>query len=540
MSNDVIIKNGNIMDGTGKPYFEADVIIRGDRIEDIGSFRDADATKIIDANGLMVAPGFIDIHTHLDFFLPNRRHAQVLESWAHQGVTTIVSGNCGYSPAPINHDVEDYVSTFWNFALPHDGLKYEWTTMAEYLDFLEKNGQAFNVAFLTGHNTLRTNVMGWDARFAKPEEISEMKKMLKASLEDGSIGLSLGLYYCPGIFSHTDELMEIASVLTEFGAPLVPHTRGLTDHYDKAVKEVVNIAEKNKIPLHISHHAGGTGLVRKKALKAIKSARDRGLEIGHDNMPWAGGCTAILAHVPPWTLDGGFDKFVERVQNPDIRKQAIDEMINFKPQWPNWEHKYFTDKFFDLHTHICGFKLEKNRKFEYMTIEEIAKELNKDMYDAIIDLIIEEKGELFTVGYMDHPMAVKYYDDLIADPNCSIETDVIGVDFKNPFPVSYGTFTKVLGEMARDRGVITQEEAVRKMTSLPAKQMQLKDRGIIKKGYFADITIFNPKTVNSYVSFTDHFLPSKGIKYVIINGKIVLEEGKYDAEAFAGKVLRRS
>jgi N-acyl-D-amino-acid deacylase len=231
---------------------------------------------------------------------------------------------------------------------------------------------------------------------------------------------------------------------------------------------------------------------------------------------------------------------VERVQNPDIRKQAIDEMINFKPQWPNWEHKYFTDKFFDLHTHICGFKLEKNRKFEYMTIEEIAKELNKDMYDAIIDLIIEEKGKLFTVGYMDHPMAVKYYDDLIADPNCSIETDVIGVDFKNPFPVSYGTFTKVLGEMARDRGVITQEEAVRKMTSLPAKQMQLKNRGIIKKGYFADITIFNPKTVNSFVSFTEHFLPSEGIEYVLINGKMVLDEGKYDAEAFAGKILRRS
>lgn len=344
----------------------------------------------------------------------------------------------------------------------------------------------------------------------------------------------------PGIYSNTDELTQVSSVLSEFGAPLVPHTRGLTVHYDKAVQEVIDIAEKNQIPLHLSHHAGGsTQRVRRKALKAVKAARDRGLEIGHDNMPWAGGCTAVLAHMPPWILNGGIEKLLERLQDPDIRNQVIDEIKNFQPQWPNWEHKYWTDKFFDKNTHICGFKLEKNRKFEYMTIEEIGKELSKDMYEAALDLIVEEKGRLFTVGFMDHPLAEKYYDELIADPYCAIETDVIGVDFNNPFPVSYGTFTKVLGELARDRGVISQEEAVRKMTSLPAKQMQIKNRGILKKGYFADITIFNPRTVNSRVTFTKHFKHSEGIENVLINGKIVFEQGKYDANAFAGKVLRR-
>lgn len=538
---DILIKNGILMDGTGKPAFKADVKIKRDRIDDIGSFEDAEASRIIDAKGLVVAPGFIDSHTHLDFFFSNPRHSEVLESWAHQGVTTIVAGNCGYSPAPINHEKEELINTFWNFALPHDGMKYDWNTFGEYLDVLQRNGQAYNVAILTGFNTLRTNVMGWDARFANPEEISEMKKMLKQSLKEGSFGLSLGLYYVPGIYSHTDELMELASVLTDFGAPLVPHTRGLTNHYDKAVQEVIDIAEKNKIPLHLSHHAGGDfGRVTTLAKRAVKKAIARGVKIGHDNMPYAGGCTAVLAHMPPWLLDGGIEKLLERLKDPEIRKQVIDEIENFEPKWPNWDHKYWTDKFFDKNTYICGFKLEKNQKFEYKTIKEIAKELNKNIYEALLDIVLEEKGKLFTVGFSDLPIAEKLWEELIKDPNCSIETDVIGVDFNNPFPVSYGTFTKVLGQIARDRGVMTQEEAVRKMTSLPAEQMQIKERGLIKEGYYADITIFNPNTVKSNVSFTKSFVHSEGIEYVIINGEVVLDHENYNSEAFAGKVLRRS
>ena len=186
MNGDVLIKDGIVMDGTGRPAVRADVIIRGDRIEDVGILPDADASRVIDATGLAIAPGFIDVHTHLDFFLPSPRHAQVLESWARQGVTTIVAGNCGYSPAPINHDYEDTVSTYWNFSLPRDGLKYEWTTMAEFLDFLQRNGQAFNVAILTGHGMLRTNVMGFQARFAEAEEVytDKEKEALTKRLAD--------------------------------------------------------------------------------------------------------------------------------------------------------------------------------------------------------------------------------------------------------------------------------------------------------------------------------------------------------------------
>ncbi|MBW2086735.1 MAG: amidohydrolase family protein [Deltaproteobacteria bacterium] len=345
MANDVLIKNGMVMDGTGGAAFRADVIIQEDHIKDLGLFPEARALKEIDAKGLIVAPGFIDVHTHLDFFFPSKRHAEVLKSWVYQGVTTIVAGCCGFSPAPINHDYEDILSTYWNFALPHDGLTYEWTTMDEYLDFLQRNGQAFNVAILTGYNTLRTNAMGFQARFANVAEIAEMKRMLKESLEAGSIGLSMGLFYCPAIFSNTDEIMDVSSVLSEFGAPLVPHTRGLTVTYDKAVEEVIGIAEKYHIPLQISHHAGGAGEVRVRAVKAVQEAMDRGVEIGHDNIPWANGPTTILALLPPWLFNGGVDKALERLKDPDVRKQVVEELKNFIPQWPTWENNYWTDKF---------------------------------------------------------------------------------------------------------------------------------------------------------------------------------------------------
>ncbi|MCK4252750.1 amidohydrolase family protein, partial [candidate division WOR-3 bacterium] len=542
MSNNVFINNGMIMDGTGKPAFKANIAISGDRIENVGQFEDKDASITIDAEGLVVAPGFIDVHSHLDFFLPSPRHAEVLKTWIQQGVTTIVSGNCGFSPAPINHEYEETISTYWNFALPHDGLKYEWTTMAEFFDFLEKNGLALNAAILTGHNTLRTNVMGFQSRFANSQEISEMKRMLRESLDAGSIGLSLGLEYIPGIFSNTDEILELASVMTEYNTPLVPHTRGLFSKlYAKAIKEVIFVAEKNNIPLQISHQCGGgIGRIRKLAIKAIEMAIDRGVKIGHDNIPVPNSSSTVLLLFPPWLFDGGMEKFFKRIQDPNIREQAENEMKKFVPKWPPWENKWWTGREYNHQLYLCGFQKEKNHKFETMKINDIAKELNKDPFDAFIDLVIEERGKLFYIsGQFYNEMAEDFVYDLLSDPNCSLGTDIVGTDFKTISPVAYGAFTKVLGQMSRDKGIMPQEEAVRKMTSLSSQQMGLKDRGIIEKGAYADITIFNPKTVKCNSSYTNPYQPSEGIEYVLINGKMVLEKGSYNADAFAGRVLRR-
>ncbi|MBI4833024.1 MAG: D-aminoacylase [Candidatus Lindowbacteria bacterium] len=550
MGNDVLIKNGMVMDGTGAPAFRADVLIRGDRIADVGLFPDAQASKVIDAAGLVVSPGFIDVHTHLDFFLPSRRHAQVLESWARQGVTTIIAGNCGWSPAPINHKYEDWVSAYWDFALPHDGLKYEWTTMAEFLDFLDKNGQAFNTAILTGHGMLRTNVMGFQTRFANPDEIAGMKRTLKESLEAGSIGLSLGLYYVPGIYSHTDEILEVASVLTEFGAPLVPHTRGMSETYGEAVQEVVRVAEENKVPLHISHYGSfvrDDPSVMDRANKAITEAKARGVKVGYDYIPYSTGSTALVSLFPPEVFDGGMDKFFSRIEDPLVRRRIVHGWETVVPAWPNWEHSWWTDNHYhnaynswSLVT-LGGFRQEKNRRFENMSVEQIAAALNKDPFETVFDLTLEERGRLYVSGgTYDNPMDEDDIAEAVSHPDCSIASDIVGADLRTPNPCAYGTFPKVLGRFARDKGAMTQEEAVRKMTSLPASQMGLKNRGVIRKGAFADITVFNRETVIDRASFGNPFQFSEGIEYVLINGKPVLEKGNYYANAFAGRVIRRS
>lgn len=544
MSTDILIKNGIVIDGTGKPPFKADLIIKNERIENIGNFKDVQATKIIDARDLTVAPGFIDVHNHLDFIFPSPRHPEILKGWIYQGVTTIVSGNCGISPAPIKHvDLKDTIR-FWGNLMPREGLEFEWTTMAEYLDYLENVGQAFNVAILTGHNTLRTFVMGFQARFAKTEEIDEMKNLLRESIQAGSMGLSIGLAYIPSIFSNTDELIQLASVLTEFDPPppIVPHVRGMfTKFYDKAIEEVIKVAEINKIPLQISHHAGG-GLsrARKRAIKAINEAIERGVEIGHDNIPWPTRRTTVLKIFPAWLFDGGLDKFFERLQDSEIRKQAVDEIMNYVSKWPPWENRYWLEKDFNLQIQINGFKKDKNLKLNNMKLKDIAIELNKKPIDALIDLVLDESGDLFFLsGRPDDPMAEDYMIRLFKDPNCSVGTDIVGIDFNSPCPGAYGGFTKILGNFVRERGELSLEDAVYKMTSLPAKQMQLKDRGIIEKGKFADITIFNPKTIKALASFKDPHQLSVGVEYVLINGNVILEKGNYYSNKLAGKVIRR-
>jgi N-acyl-D-amino-acid deacylase len=576
MDQDILIKNGMVMDGTGTPAVRADVIVQGDRIEDVGNFPDAKASKIINAKGLAVAPGFVDVHTHLDFFLTSPRHPQVMERWARQGVTTIVAGNCGFSPAPILPQAQDTVDKYWNFAFPRDGLNFEWATTAEYFEHMNRNGLAYNVAVLTGHNVLRMNLMGMQERPPLADEMSEMKKMLKASLEAGSIGLSIGLLYCPGCFSRTEELTELGSVLTEYGAPLVTHTRGMSEIYDEAVKEVIGVAEANNIPLHLSHHFGGfvTGklvspiqfktklsfLLAKmmgetftvknqlktmpahhRANERIAHARERGMEIGHDMLPWVCAFTSLLTILPPRLYTGGFDGLFEQLRDPEVRRAIIKEKETAIPRWPTWENNWWTDNLFDGSFVLGGFRDERNLRYENMRLCDIAKERGTDPYNTVFDLILEEDGKVFFVYRLEDQTISDWIGAwAVSDPNCAIMTDIVGVDYDHPSPVSYGAFTKVLGQFARDRGYMTQEEAIRKMTSLPASQMQLEDRGVLRKGAFADITVFNPGTVKNCASFKDPHRFSEGIEYVLINGKPVLENGTYDAKALAGRMIRRT
>jgi N-acyl-D-amino-acid deacylase len=549
MSADILIKGGMVMDGSGEPAVRADVLIESGRIKDVGLLPNGSAARVIDASGLAVAPGFIDVHTHLDFFLASPRHAEVLESWARQGVTTIIAGNCGFSPAPINHEYEEAVSTYWNFSLPRDGLNFEWNTMDEFLSHLEKIGQAFNVGILTGHCMLRMNVMGFEARFAQSEEIEQMKKMLRESLEAGSIGLSLGLFYVPGIYSNTDEIIEVASVMTDLKAPLVPHTRGLSETYVEAVQEVIKVAEELQIPLHVSHHENMVRedpTVMERASKAMADARARGVEVGHDIIPYSTGSTTLLSMFPPELFAGGLENFFGKLEDPVVRKKIVNDWETVVPQWPNWEHGWWTDNHYrnaySSWSFVClsGFREEKNKRFENMSVEQIALAIDKDPFETVFDLVTEEKGRIIvTGGGFDNPMDDEKIFTDTTHPHCSIGSDIVGGDHNSINPVAYGAFPRVLGRIARDGGYMTQEEAVRKMTSLPAKQMGLKDRGTLTKGAHADVTVFNPEAIIDRATFGNPFQLPEGIEYVLINGTVVLENGNYHADALAGQVIRR-
>jgi N-acyl-D-amino-acid deacylase len=400
--------------------------------------------------------------------------------------------------------------------------------------------------------------------------------MLGESLEAGSIGLSIGLLYCPGCFSRTEEISELASVLTEYGAPLVTHTRGMSEIYDEAVNEVIQVAESNGVPLHLSHHLGGfqTGKLidptklktklsfllakamgrnftvknqlksmpsHRRANQLIARARERGVEVGHDMLPWICAFTSLLAVLPPRLYAGGMARLLEQLRDPQTRKTVIEEMQSASPRWPTWENGWWTDNMFDGSFRLSGFKVEKNRSYENMRLQEIAEERGTDLYGTALDLIVEEEGKLFFVYSIgDQKISDWIGAWAISDPNCAIMTDIVGVDYPNSSPVSYGAFAKVLGQFARDEQYLSQEEAVRKMTSLPARQMQLEGRGILKKGAFADIAVFDPRTVKSCASFEEPHRFAEGIEYVLVNGKPVLERGSYDARALAGTVIKRS
>ncbi len=540
--SNIYIKNGIVMDGTGQKAYKADILIKDDKIAEIGMIKEHSNSQIINATGLVACPGFIDVHSHLDFLMPSPRHAKVLESWARQGVTTIISGNCGYSPAPINHEIESDLEKYWYFAYPRDGLRFSWNTMEEFFSYLESKGIQFNLGMLTGHSTLRANAMGFETRLPSKNEMEEMKEMLKDSLKAGSLGLSLGLDYVPGAFSNTEELVELASVLTPFNAPLVPHTRGfLGKLFIEGIREVIEVAERNKIPLHLSHHAGGgISRARKVVLKEIGEAIKRGLKISHDNIPFPNSSTTVLNLFPPWAFEGGMNAFFKRLTAKEIKDKIKQEMYTFKPKWPPWKNQWWTSRGYNEHIFLFGFKQEKNKAFNNLELIKIAEILKQEPLEALIDLVLSEDGKVFYIsGQFDNPLAEDFVEQLLLDPLCSVGTDIVGADFNTISPAACGAFTKVLGNLAREKAIFSVEEAVRKMTSLPASQMQLEKRGMIKKEFYADIAIFDPKKVRCNASYTTPGISSSGIAHVLVNGKIILENGNYNEEVLAGRVLRK-
>ena len=527
---DVIIKNGKVIDGAGNPWFKADVGINGQRISAIGRLSAEKASEIVDADGLVVSPGFIDMHSHSDLELLVNPKA---ESKIRQGITTEVIGNCGESAAPLN-DLMKEETRKTEPLIEEAKLQLDWSTMKDYLNRLGRQGVAINVVPLVGHANLRVCTMGFVDRSPTKTELEGMKKRLAQAMEEGAFGISTGLIYPPGCYAETDELVELSRVVASYGGIYASHIRDEGEKLLESVKEAIEIGEEAGLPVEISHHKAegkaNWGKV-KESLKMIEDVRGRGIDITCDVYPYVASSTGLSAEIPQWAHEGGTEKLVQRLTDAETRDRLSREMREASPD----RASLVEDDIWDV-TQIARYK--NHPDLEGKTISEIAQTKHMDPFGLVFDLLIDDaaisvvcflmcEDDVCTV--LRHPVSMIGTDGWAVAPY-----GVLGEG--KPHPRSYGSFPRVLGKYVREERILTLENAIRKMTSLPAQKLGLRDRGIIREGMRADITIFNPETVTDRATYQNPHQYPDGVEYVIVNGKIAVGERGHTGE-LAGRVM---
>ncbi len=526
---DVIVKNGCLIDGTGNPWFRADVGIKSGKILVISDLGSEDTNRIIDAKGLMVCPGFIDMHSHSEYSLLANSKA---ESKIRQGVTTEVNGNCGDSPAPTKGITEEAAEEAKEYKLDID-----WSTLGEYLDKLERQGIALNVAQLVGHGTIRTSVMGYENRSPTCEELNEMREQVAQAMEDGAFGISTGLFYLPGCFADADEVIELCKVVARYGGICTSHIRGEGDPLIEAVAEAIEIGEKANIPVQISHHKAcgieNWGKVE-KTLRMMEEARARGVDVTCDVYPYTACGADLVSMIPIWAHEGGVDKLRERLKDPKNRERIKKEMLEGIPGWESCVKQSGWGRI-----KVIGWK--EHKEFEGKTIAKIAELKSVDPFDLTFDLILEkEMPELIDLAMNEEDVCavIKHPLSMVGSDGWALAPYGVLSESKT-HPRSYGTYPRLLGKYVREEKVLTIENAIRKMTSLPAQKLGLRDRGIPSKDMWADMIVFDSKRVVDEATYEDPHRPPKGIEYVLVNGEVVVNRGKH-VGTLPGKVLRLS
>lgn len=513
-----------MIDGSGNPWFKSDVGIVGNKIESVGKLKGSKASKKINAKGHIVAPGFIDIHSHSDYpILVN----PFVESKVYQGITLEVIGNCGNSAAPMNKKVKDYREKFARVGLGED-FKFDWVTMKDYLDKIDKMGVSFNVATFVGHGTIRQNVIGYENREPSDTELSKMKKLVDTSIREGAFGISSGLIYVPSVFAKTRELIELAKVSAKLGGLYASHIRGEgADHLIDAVSEAIEIGEKSGAPVQIAHFkaSGKTAWgMTEKTLSMVETARVNGVDVTFDQYPYTASSTGLTTILPNWALEGGAEKLLEKLKDVKIRKMMLSERRVDR----NWED-------------IMIVNAENHPQYIGKRINEIAQIEDKDPGEAAMDLLLAENTQVPTVMFgiaeedivrvMKSPYGMVGSDGSAVNPN--------GIQGKSkPHPRYYGTFPRVLGHYSRELKILPLQEAVRKMTSAPAQKLGLKDIGLLREGYKANITVFSPERVKDEATFADPHKFASGIPYVICNGTLIINKGKHTRK-LPGKTIRK-
>lgn len=533
---DIIIFGGRIVDGSGNPWYKADVGIKEGKVVEIGNLRKEKADKIIDANGQIISPGFIDMHSHADITIPFNPY---MDSTIMQGITTAVVGNCGISLAPLNTERIDIIRKYLAQFLPYGlNIELKWNNFSEYLEWEKNNGLTCNVAHLVGHGTIRIAVMGMDARVPTEPELREMKKLVGEAMNSGAFGISTGLIYPPGTYSKTDELIEMAKIVSKYGGIYASHIRGESKTLIDAVKEAIKIGEEAQVPVQISHHkaAGKPYWGRtSKTLSLMEEAREIGVEVTCDVYPYSAGMTSLITLLPPWAHEGGLGRLLERIRNSSEREKIRDDMIKGSGEWESFVKCYGWKNIV-----VSSVKTEKNKCFEGKNLKEIS-ELRKasDEYTALFDLILEEEGCATMVVFQ---MSEEDVSRVLSNHLSMFSTDSWSVSPKGllgagkPHPRFYGTYPRIFRKYVKEEKLLTLEDAVRKMTSFPAQKLGLKDRGMIKKDFWADIVIFDIKKINDKATYDNPHQYPEGISYVLVNGEIVVEN-RVHKHILPGRVL---
>lgn len=485
----------------------------------------------IDATGMVVCPGFIDIHSHSDIHLLGNPLAQ---SKIHQGVTTELVGNCGGSAAPILGSARTAVTESARQLF----VDVDWTTMDEYLLRLYNLRTSVNVATLVGADTVRRSVLGEGDVQPTPEQMNQMRRLVADSMLQGAFGLSTGLIYAPGCYATTEELIALASTAASFGGMYASHIRGEGSTLVKAVAEAIRIGQEAHVRVEISHHkacgASNWGKV-KETIEMINRARAEGVDVAFDVYPYTASSTTLDTILPPWARDGGKAKILSRLADPDVRARLAKDLQTKSDSWESIASETEWDSIV-----LVDFKTAANKRFENKSVLQIAKDLGKTPVDAALDIIAEED---LKVSAIFHEMTEDDVITVIGSPLSVIGSDGCAEAPYGPegesatHPRAYGTFPRVLRRYALDKKVLTLEEAIRKMTSQPAERIGLADRGLLAKGMAADVVVFDPAKVRDLATFEDSHRYPDGINHVIVNGAITIENGEHTTER-AGHVLR--
>lgn len=521
---DLVIKNGTLLDGTGSPGKKADLAIKGAEIAFIGRLDPSTDSPSIDASDLVVAPGFIDIHSHSDFLCLVCPESQ---SKVMDGVTTEICGNCGSSPFPLSKKTQERKQEGYR----KYGLEVDWQDAEGFFRRVESEPGSINRGFLVGHGSIRDFVMGYEARTPSTAELKEMCREVHKAIEAGAMGLSSGLIYPPGSFATTQELIGLCKEVSRLGGIYTSHIRSEGEGLLEAVEEALEVARRTGVSLEISHikTAGSKNWQKLGALKELlDSAIAQGLEVSSDRYPYIAAATDLNVILPSWVQEGGIERELERLTHPATRQRIVEEVLKGRETQADWDSIV-----------ISAFHSPR-KDLEGKSLAEIARLKGKSAADTALDLLVEEEGRVWVLLFS---MCEENLEEILRWGFVSIGSDSSlraregPLNEGKPHPRCYGTFSRVLGRYSRERKILSLEEAVHRMTGLPARKIGLDRRGLLKEGNYADITLFDPVRVSDRATFEEPHEYSLGIEYVIVNGQITVERGRHTG-ARKGVVLR--